>query len=247
MPILSRSTAFLAIVLSTSACSGMLKIGGSSSSGSSTTPSAGVPASGDIDATPAAATKATKFSDFAFEVKEATGEFYTGWIIDKLTTFNVSPSCMEKMLDHDGGALHTATFYTRDVAQLAEKLTGDDWSAIESQNGGREKNKKLVEPMIDSFKDRFHMTVTVEGDDCDGAFSSLWTNYWGTASRTLLDNPPETDKVFINLIAKPGVKDMSVTFDDATSTYTIIGPRDVEKGGWSDKIEKAMKRRARGK
>jgi len=255
MPILSRSVAFLALALSTTACSGMLKIGGGTSSGSSTgagsapVSSGGGRSAGDIGAVPAAATPATKFSDFAFAVKEATGEYYTGWIIDKLTTFNVAPACMEKMVDGEKfSAVHSASYYTRDVARLAQKLTGDDWSGIESQNNSdRENNKKLVEPMIDQFANHFHMTITVEGDDCDARHSSLWMKYWTSTSTALLNYPPETDKVFINLVVKPDAKDMSVSFDDATATYTIVGPRDIEKGAWGDKIDKAMKRRARGK
>ena len=259
MPISLRhlSTA-LAFALTTTACTAGLSLGGRASGGASSgsTAASGPSSSGGggggdsslAGGDSKASTPTTKFSDFGWEVKDATGDYYTGWIIDKLTTFNVGPACMEKMIDKNNSAVHSATFYTRDVAELAQKLTGDDWSTIESQNNNdRENNKKLVEPMIDKFSQSFHLSITVDGDDCDARHGALWMKYWTQISDVLTKNPPASGKVFVQLAVRGDAKDIKVDVDDDTSTYTIVAPRDIEKSGWSDKIEKPFRKRARQK
>lgn len=184
--------------------------------------------------------------DFAYAVKEATGEYYTAWVITKLTTFKVGAKCLQKLADKDGGPLHTATFYTRDIAEYAKALTGDDWSRIESQNNSdRENNKKLVEPMMDAFKAKFNFTISIEGDDCDSKFSALWTKYWGTISTSLRNYPPKAAKVSIVLEVKAKAKDVSVVATKDGSKFTITAPRDIEPGAWSDKIDLAFKKIAK--
>jgi hypothetical protein len=268
MPIPLRHLS-IALALTTTACTGGFSLGSRAGGGASSGPTASGPSgagagagggggggggrasSGDssytgTDTKPGVA--ATKFSDFAWEVKDATGNYYTGWIIDKLTTFNVPAACMEKMIDRKNSAVHSATFYTRDVAQLAEKLTGDSWSSIESQNNNdRENNKKLIEPMIDRFSQSFHLSVTVDGDDCDTRHGALWMKYWTSIAENIRENPPASGKVFVQLAVRGDARDVKVQVDESTSTYTIVAPRDIEPTGWSDKLEKPFRKHARQK
>jgi hypothetical protein len=144
--------------------------------------------------------------------------------------------------------VHSATFYTRDVAELAKTLTGDDWDEIESQNNSdRENNKKLVEPMIDRFKAAFSLSIDVDGDDCDARMSALWLKYWTEVAEILKKNPPASGKAFVKLAIRSDARDVKVDVDDDTSTYSITAPRDIEKVGWSDKLEKPFRKRARQK
>lgn len=247
MPILLRHASLLALALT--GCTGGFSLGGRA--GSSTSASAG-PSSGGSSSSSGGAVQAgvpvTKFSDFAYEVKDATGDYTSGWIIDKLTTFNVAPACMEKMIDKNNSAVHSATFYTRDIEYLAEALTGDSWSDIETQNNNdRENNKKLVEPMIDQFAQSFHLSVTIDGDDCDASHGALWMKYWTTIATNLKDNPPASGKAFVQLAVRGDARDIKVEVDDATSTYVITAPRDIEKSGWDEKLEKPFRKRARQK
>jgi hypothetical protein len=137
---------------------------------------------------------------------------------------------------------------SRDVAQLAEKLTGDSWSSIESQNNNdRENNKKLIEPMIDRFSQSFHLSVTVDGDDCDTRHGALWMKYWTSIAENIRENPPASGKVFVQLAVRGDARDVKVQVDESTSTYTIVAPRDIEPTGWSDKLEKPFRKHARQK
>jgi hypothetical protein len=187
--------------------------------------------------------------DFAFEVKESTGDYHRAWVISKLTTFKVGKKCWEQMADKDKfSAVHSASFYTADIAEYAKALTGDDWSRIETQNNNdRETNKKLVEPMMDAFKSRFSLTISVEGDDCKPEHGALWLKYWTTIGSILTDYPPAADKVKITLDVKAKAKDVKVTVDKKGGTFVITAPRDIEVAAWDDKIGKPFRKVARKK
>ena len=187
--------------------------------------------------------------DFAFEVKESTGDYHRAWVISKLTTFKVGKKCWEQMADKDKfSAVHSANFYTRDIAEYAKGITGDDWSTIETQNNNdRETNKKLVEPMMDAFKNRFSVTVSVEGDDCKPEHGALWLKYWTTLGTTIRDYPPAADKVKVTLDVTAKAKDVSVTVDKKGGTFVITAPRDIEVAAWDDKISKPFRKVARKK
>lgn len=267
MPIFFRLAA-LSLALTTTACAGMASFtaggrssasggggsapaGGGGDSYASTGGGGGGGGGGGSSGPSAGAVKpgvpVTKFSDFAFEVKDSTGDYSRAWVIDKLTSFHVSDACMEKMIDKNNSALHSASFYTRDIVELAKTLTGDDWDYIEDQNSDKENNKKLIEPMIDAFKQNFGLSITVDGDDCDVRHGALWLKYWTSVGQAVRENPPASGKVFIQLAVRGDAKDVKVEVDDATSTYVITAPRDIEKVGWSDKIEKPFRKRARQK
>jgi hypothetical protein len=183
-----------------------------------------------------------ELDDFSFAVKEYTGYYAKAFVTNKLTTFKVPPSCWKKMQDKDAGALHTASFYTGDILEYAKKMTGDDWSDIESQN--KDKNVKLIAPMMDDFRNRFMVTVYVEGDDCEVNKDALWLRYWYHVGETVNGYPPKSGRVFITINVLPNVRDVTVDYDDSTSAYTITAPRDIEAKDWHETIEKPFRRRS---
>ncbi len=184
--------------------------------------------------------------DFAFEVKEYTGDYHRAWVVSKLTTFNVGKTCWAQMADKKYSALHSASFYTRDIAEYAKAVTGDDWSRIETQNNNdRENNKALVEPMMDAFKKRFSVTINVEGDDCKPEHGALWLKYWTTLGTIIRDYPPAAGTVRVTLDVKAKAKDVTVKVDKAGGTFVITAPRDVEVSAWDDKMGKPFRKVAR--
>jgi hypothetical protein len=180
-----------------------------------------------------------KLDDFSWELQQYTGRYSSAFVTARLTTFKVSPTCWKKMQDKDASPLHTASFYTSDILEYAKKQTGDDWSDIEGQN--REKNVKLIEPMVDEFAKRFMVTVSVEGDDCDVSHGSLWLKYWYAVGTAVKDYPPTSGRVFVTLNVTPSVKDITAEVTDDTH-IVITASRDIEPRAWDEKIEKPFKR-----
>ncbi|HEY5923349.1 MAG TPA: hypothetical protein VIV11_16835 [Kofleriaceae bacterium] len=183
-----------------------------------------------------------ELDDFSFVVKEYTGDYARAFVTSKLTTFKVPPACWKKMQDPNGGALHTASFYTRDILEYSKAITGDDWSDIEDQN--KEKNVKLIAPMVDDFKNRFSVTVNVDGDDCDNEQNSLWLRYWYHIGTSVKDYPPKSGRAFITLTVTPTVKNFTIDVDDSGSTWTITAPRDIEPKNWQEEMQKPFRRRS---
>jgi len=185
---------------------------------------------------------APDLDDFSFALKEYTGRYAAAFVTNKLTTFKVAPACWKKMQDKNGGALHTASFYTSDILEYGKNMTGDDWSDIESQN--KDKNVKLIAPMMEDFKARFMVTVAVDGDDCENDQNALWLRYWYAIGTAVKDYPPKSGRAFITLNVTPSVKDVTVDVDDSGSQFTITAPRDIEPKDWDDKIQKPFRRRS---
>ncbi len=181
--------------------------------------------------------------DFAFALKDYTGEYNRSWVLTKLTTFKLGKKCFAKLADKNEGALHAASFYTRDIVEYAKGLTSDDWSSIESQNNSdRETNKKLVEPMMDAFKARFGLTIAVEGDDCDAKQNSLWLRYFTTLGTAVRNYPPKAGKVFITLNVTAKAKGVTAEVSKDGSTFTFTAPRDIETPEWGDKLERPFRK-----
>ena len=179
--------------------------------------------------------------DFAFSTKEATGHYYSGWILTKLHTFKIGAKCRAKLWDKELGAIHAATFATHDIADYAKATGAEDWDAIESQTANDPKfNRDLVEKDIEKFKGRFTITVNVEGDDCDVQQTSLWLRYWTTIATAVKNYPPKAKKVAIVLNVTSKAKDVTA------SGFTFTAPRDKEVAAWTDKLE-APFRKAAGK
>jgi len=178
--------------------------------------------------------------DFADDVKDATGAYHDHYIIDKLTTFKLGAKCWKKMHDKNENGIHSATFYVSEVREYAKRATGDDWSSIETQgNSDREKNKPIVEKMVNDFAPKFSFTLTNDGDDCDTTMGSLMLRYWGTAGDALQYlSAKKPVKIVLNVTSK--TKDIAVKISG--STITITGSRDIEPKEWDTKITTAFKR-----
>jgi len=184
--------------------------------------------------------------DFAFESKESSGRYSSAWVLSKLTTFKVGKKCLAKLPSKDQGAIHMASFYTRDILQYAMAAGADDWDKIEQQSANDPKtNRDLVDKMMNEFKSRFGVTVTVEGDDCDARSGALWLKYWGQIATSLKNYPPRANKVFITLNVISKAKDVSVTAGKDGATFAIVAPRDKEPPAWTDKYDVAFKQVAR--
>ncbi len=185
---------------------------------------------------------AGEVDDFAAALKESTGEYTATYVLTKLHTFKVGKKCWAKLPDKEGGAIHAAGFATRDVAAYAKRVSGDDWSAIETQNNSdREANKVLIEPMIEAFKSKFMFNISVDGDDCDGKSSAMWIRYWSTLATAVRNFPPPSGKAIINLNVSSKARDVLVDVSKDGTTFTITGAKDIEPKAWSDKLERPFK------
>lgn len=186
-------------------------------------------------------------NDFADAVKDATGDYHRAWVLTKLTTFKLGPKCWAKLPDKNQGAVHMASFATRDIAALAKAWTRDDWSAVETQNNNdRENNRKLLEPMMDAFKQRLSITVNVDGDDCDATQRSLWLGYWGQVASTLVKFPPPSGKAFVTINASSKTRDVKVTVGRDGATFTIDAPKTIEAKDAHEKLERPFRQLASG-
>jgi hypothetical protein len=187
----------------------------------------------------AAPAHADPHSDFIFEIKSARGSAVPPWVVDKYVKLNVGKACMEKLADKKNGGVHMALAFASAIERWATKLTGDDWEHIESQNSDKEKNRALVEPMMNDFGKRFSLVVNVEGDDCDAGMSALWLKYWAHVGYDLEKHPPKADKVAIVLDVKAKERKLIVETGKDGATFHITAPRDIEPV-WADDLEKAF-------
>ena len=191
--------------------------------------------------------QAAGMQDFADAVKDATGDYNRAWVLTKLTTFKLGAKCWAKLPDKNNGAIHTASFATRDVVAYAKGRTGEDWSRIETQNNNdREANKQLLEPMMDAFKAQFSVTVQVDGDDCDATSSSLWLRYWSDAVSALHKYPTPAGKAFITINVSSKIRELTVEVGKDGATFLITAPKDIEAKQWNDKLERPFRKLASG-
>lgn len=186
---------------------------------------------------------ATGAEDFADAVKDATGDYNRAWVLTKLTTFKLGAKCWAKVVDKKHGAIHSASFTTRDIVDYAKTVTGEDWSDLETQNNNdRENNKALLEPKMNAFKARHMITINVDGDDCDAKQSSLWLGYWGAVTGGIKNFPPPAGKSFFTINVSSKIKDVTVEVSKDGSTFTINAPKDRETKQWQDKIERPLRK-----
>ena len=139
---------------------------------------------------PAAGPAEPRWDDFAFAVRERSGSYNAPWVITKLTTFKVGKTCYAKLGSKDSDSLNNTAYYTRSVLALAKAWTGNDWDQIENQHTDRAKDRSLVEPMMDEFAKRFHMTIAIEGDDCEVDRRGLWIRDWYSIGEAFEKYPP---------------------------------------------------------
>ena len=181
--------------------------------------------------------------DLAFAVEGYNHDKHSGWIIERLVTLNVSDKCWPKLLDKGQRGLGLIASDARSIEHYAKAVTGDDWAGIEGQSANtREANQALVDKMVDDFKPKFHVTLTLEGDDCSATGNDLWLKYLGSALGSLAKYPPKSGTAKLTIDVKAKVKDLTIAVDKAGTSFAITAPRDVERPGWSDTIEKALLR-----
>lgn len=186
-----------------------------------------------------------RWDDFAFAVRERSGTYHGPWVITKFTTFKVGKACYAKLGDKDSDSLNNTGYYIRNVLELAKKWTGDDWEQIENQRSDRARDRALVEPMMDEFGKRFHMTIAIEGDDCEVDRGALWIRYWYAISEAFADYPPRAGKLDITLQVTPSARDVTVEVDESGSRFVFTAPRDIEARDWSEKLEKPFRKHAK--
>ncbi len=180
---------------------------------------------------------------FADAVQEVTTDHYRGWIIGKLTTWKVGGQCWEKIQDKDGRIVALASFLTREIAEYAKQVTGDDWATIEG-SGTSEKaaNKGKVEPMIDAFKTRFSIAVKIDGDDCDDGHDPLWMQYVMHAAQNVNKLPPASGKAFISIEVSSKAKKFAIAVSKDRSTFKITAPKATAAPEWQNQMESAFKK-----
>jgi hypothetical protein len=191
---------------------------------------------------PTAVPPPTQFSDLAYEVKEMSGYYASGWVVDKLITFNVSDACMKRMVTDTAGAVPSVRDIVFDIQLYAKAITKDDWLEIEHQDTNIERNKQYVEPMIDELAKVFHLTINLEGDDYDTTRGSLWQRTYIAAMSALLAYPPATGRAFVTVNISPKLRTVAAKAEADGSTFTIDGPRDIDSGVLNEPIEKMFKR-----
>ena len=197
-------------------------------------------------AIPASAHADASRTAFADAVQEVTTDHYRGWIIGKLTTWKVGARCWEKIQDKEGRAVSLASFLTREIAEYAKQVTGDDWATIEG-SGTSEKaaNKGKVEPLIDAFKSKFSLTVKIDGDDCDAGHDPLWMQYVMHAAQNVNKLPPASGKAFISIDVSSKAKKFSISVSKDRSTFKITGPKSIAAAKWQNQMESAFKKVAK--
>jgi len=181
--------------------------------------------------------------DLAFAVEGYNHDKHSGWIIERLVTLNVADKCWPKLVDKSQRGLGLLASDARSIARYAKAVTGDDWAGLEGQSANTpEANRAAVDKLVDDFKPRFHVTLTLEGDDCGATGNDLWLKYLGSALGSLVKYPPSSGTAKLVIDVKAKTKALGVAVDKAGTTFTITAPRDVERAGWSDAIENALLR-----
>ena len=189
------------------------------------------------------AADATPQEDLAFAVQNATHDKHTGWIVERLVTVQVSDKCFANLLDKKTQGVTLFTSYARQIQRYAKEISGDDWSSIENQSSNsRDANRKIVDKMVDDFKPKFHITVKLEGDDCDATGKALWLKYIGNTLTALNKYPPKSGKMNVTIDVTSKQKGVTAEVDKTGTSIAIKGSRDIEAGGWADTIEKALLR-----
>jgi hypothetical protein len=186
---------------------------------------------------------ASPHDDLAFAVQESNGDKTSGWIVERLMTLEIGDKCYAKVLDKKNVAMSKIASDARYIERYAKAVTNDEWSHIENQGANnKEANRAIVDKMITEFKPKFHLTVRVEGDDCDAGGRALWLNYTSNTILALGKYPPKSGKmnVVINVTSK--AKGIAIDVGKDGSTFTVTASRDIEPMDFGGNVEKAFKR-----
>ncbi len=184
---------------------------------------------------------ADKQTDLAFEIKERHS-YTQSLVLSELMTIQVGAKCWDTLLDKKQALQARIASTAHVIAKYGSAASGgDDWRKIENQsNSTKDKNRTLVAARVAELKPKFHITVKVEGDDCDGQ-QPLWANYLGHTARALEACPPKSGKVFVTINVLAKAKGVKAETKDGT-TFTITGARDIEETAWGEQIDKVFKR-----
>lgn len=170
--------------------------------------------------------------ELASAVAAANDDHHSGWIVERLMSFEVGDKCFAKIVDKKNRALGLIAAHTRYIARYAKTVTGDDWTRMEA-----DKKSDAVDTLVNDFKSNVHITISVEGDDCEASGNALWLKYLGEVTGALAKYAPKK----LMIVIKVSAKAKGVKADVKNGTLTIIGARDVEASGWPNEIDKAMR------
>lgn len=189
---------------------------------------------------PTAAT-AGPHQDLAFAIGETNHDKQSEWIIDRLVTFHMQDGCYAKLADKASGGLGKIASDARMIQRIAKAMTNDDWYRIESQSSNtKESNRAVVDKMIEEFRPRFHLTIKNAGA-CEVTRSALWLNYVSSSLIAAEKYPPKSGKLDI-VVEIADRKGFTAEVNRDGTQLVVVGSRDIEVSGWSDKIESALKR-----
>src|SRR5512140_990941 len=129
---------------------------------------------------------ATPADDAAYAVQEHVDSKAQGWVVERMMTLNLAPKCWETMLDKKTRGVDFISTSAFNLIRYAQAVTGDDWRALETQSGAsREKNREIVDGMINDFKPKLHVTFNLDGDTCDLTGTPIWIKYLTSTTGSL--------------------------------------------------------------
>jgi hypothetical protein len=185
---------------------------------------------------------------YADAVKAKTNDYYRAWTISKLTTWKVGKKCWEKIVAPEGRILDLTSFMTREIAGYAKQVTGDDWATIEGSGmSEKEANKAKLEPMVTAFRQKFSLSVSIDGDDCDASHDPLWMQYVMRAVEAVNAKPPAAGKAFIVIDVSSKTKQFSIAASKDGATFKISGPKEIASAKWQDELGRVFAQAAKKK
>lgn len=178
---------------------------------------------------------------YADAVKYKTSDNWRSLSIAKLTTWKVGKKCWNKIIDPEGRILDLTSFMTGEIAEYAQKVTGEDWATIEGSGvTEKEANKVKIEPMITAFRQKFSLTVSIDGDDCDASHDPLWMQYVMRAVEAVNAKPPTSGKAFIVIDVSSKVRKFSMTASKDGATFKISGHKEIADGQWQNEVSRVF-------
>jgi len=183
-----------------------------------------------------AATLSSAFADgdrFADAVEDYTRDDHRAWVVNRLMKFNLGAKCWAKVVEPKSGAVGAASYVTDDVVVYAKEAGGGDWAALEQ-------DKRALGAAMDKFRNRFFVTVSVDGDDCDAARDTAWIRYWEATVAAMTKTPAAGGKMFVTIDVSTKHKGLSVEVGSDGATVTIRAPKD--KATDSELIEQTFQK-----
>ena len=171
-------------------------------------------------------------------------------IVDKLFTFNISPSLWKELnnqtrkgADNDIG--HNALNYLIEDAVKYAKIEGiGDLDALRVYDKTKEKpNRPMVDEIIKKMKSKFSIVVNAPMENKGTAYEMLLRYPYEIMNRLgseSLEWGPASGEAHFIVNLTTDAKDMSIKTSDAGKTYTVTGPAYTEAYDTQSKIEKGL-------